>query len=721
MVLPFAWAHDSVKTVVLQCLEKKFRVESLRLRLGRSSSKKLNLFTGITIALLLVFSQFAFHIGLGKTGSSSAQQVSSIQIPENYYYAVPITVSATSLVGYVSSSNVSTSTSFMTSSQFSSFETTGDYGFSGSTFDQNGTQAENVVLVNPGTYYLVFVANCCDANVTYEYDTFSNFEIQNATMYVGEFVDLAPHSYESVALHLTDTLGSSFDLSVIGASNQTVRYSIYDALTQETVFSSPEVTVSNVTSPSLSYNFTSLPEGLYYLYVNNTLPSTAFVYFEYHVHPKFVNPFVSITLHGGPNSPQPMGIAAYGITNDSGSIIPYQVETSEVVGMANITSLLAYNATAVNVGVQPYEATLQLNSMLVVKDANGSEYVYWPQNVMDFITNSSILALTDNVLNVTGDGAFLTNRSITSQNGGYVLACYPPKCEASQYYYGIYGNGPVMSYELPLHILLSISESVERGTGVLIQMGASFLQNGTISSTNGTIFDRITILDPNIESGYFYVSGNESTPVGAASLYGEYYDTEFVFGGGGNGASTDFEELNSTLGLYYSALSRKLVSFPSYYSFGADTAEAADNLQVLYLGNGVAEVYPGTPNYEYLNQVTTITTSSSSRNSTATSATSFTSFTLSATASSGSSLYWLVILASGTAIALAVASALVMMLRRPKQESVTAGYPGPLPSGSQPQNTTTSSVPTPPKNFCWNCGTKLEPETRFCPNCGSAI
>src|SRR5579885_1477999 len=189
-----------------------------------------------------------------------------------------------------------------------------------------------------------------------------------------------------------------------------------------------------------------------------------------------------------------MGIAAYGITNDSGSIIPYQVETSEVVGMANITSLLAYNATAVNVGVQPYEATLQLNSMLVVKDANGSEYVYWPQNVMDFITNSSILALTDNVLNVTGDGAFLTNRSITSQNGGYVLACYPPKCEASQYYYGIYGNGPVMSYELPLHILLSISESVERGTGVLIQMGASFLQNGTISSTNGTIFDRITIL-----------------------------------------------------------------------------------------------------------------------------------------------------------------------------------------------------------------------------------
>ncbi len=252
-------------------------------------------------------------------------------------------------------------------------------------------------------------------------------------------------------------------------------------------------------------------------------------------------------------------------------------------------------------------------------------------------------------------------------------------------------------------------------------MGVSFLQNGTISSTNGTIFDRITILDPNIESAFFYVSGNESTPVGAASLYGEYYDTEFVFGGGGNGASTDFEDLNSTLGLYYSALGRKLVSFPSYYSFGADTAEAADNLHVLYLGNGVAKVYPGTPNYEYLNQVKTITTSNSSRNSTATSATSFTSSTLSATASSGSSLYWLVILASGTAIALAVASALVMMLRRPKQESATAGYPGPLPSGSQPQNTTTSSVPTPPKSFCWNCGTKLEPETRFCPNCGSAI
>jgi thermopsin len=669
----------------------------------------------LSIFFILVGAQFLSPHVSSQVKKASESGPYSEQIPQNYYYSIPVTLGSTSLVAYVTGSNVSVSTSFMSSSQFAYFQYSGDYGASGSIFDQNGTHSEDVVLVTPGTYYLVLVANCCNANVTYVYNTLSDFDVQNATTYVGEFVNLAPYSTLSIPLHLTQTLGSSFNMSLIGASNQTVQYSIYDASTENVVFSSPEITITNVTSPSLSYNFTSFQEGLYFLNITNSLASTAYVYFEYHLAPVFVNPYIAILLHGGANSPQPTGIAAYGIMNDSGVIAPYHIKTNEVVGLANITSLLAYNSTAEKVGIEPYAATLQLNSILVINDASGSKYVYWPQNVMDFNTNTSVLQLADNVLNVTGDNAFLTNQTITSQNGGYVVECPPQQCGSTQYYYGIYNNGPSITYKLPLHIAVSMTDKIESGIGVNLQMGITVFQNGTETATSGSIFDNITISDPNVQSAYFYVSGNESTPVGAASLFGEYYDTEFVYGGGGNGASTSFEQMNSTLGLYYTNNSGgQLEPFQSYYSFGADTAEATGNLQVSYVGSGVARVTPGNPYYGYLVQAQT---TSSSSNTAATSGSARTTPTSSNSSNSSSSIGAFVsplILASVAVLVVAFALAAVLMLRKPKGPPQSSSFP-PAKSPSQPP-----SFGSPPQ-FCGYCGSRLGLGARYCSNCGSPV
>ena len=67
--------------------------------------------------------------------------------------------------------------------------------------------------------------------------------------------------------------------------------------------------------------------------------------------------------------------------------------------------------------------------------------------------------------------------------------------------------------------------------------------------------------------------------------------------------------MSSMLGLYY-LNDTQFVPFPSYYSFGGDTGETADDLHVNYLGNGTASVSLGTPNYVYLGEESNVSTTS---------------------------------------------------------------------------------------------------------------
>jgi len=124
---------------------------------------------------------------------------------------------------------------------------------------------------------------------------------------------------------------------------------------------------------------------------------------------------------------------------------------------------------------------------------------------------------------------------IETQNGG-----------VTQYYYGNYLNQPTWSYRLPFAFMLLMNESVVQGQGVLISMGIVVVQNGTIvANPQPYWFDRIMIHDPAAAAAGFIVSGYRYTPVGAASLLGFYYDAELVFGGGGGGEVTQFEQLSA--------------------------------------------------------------------------------------------------------------------------------------------------------------------------------
>lgn len=294
---------------------------------------------------------------------------------------------------------------------------------------------------------------------------------------------------------------------------------------------------------------------------------------------------------GPPIPPEPSGIVSYGLTNQSGIDTPYAIASTDVIGVASVSSINAYNSTAGSVGENPSGATLQLNSVLVVDEKGGGTQAYWCQNTPDFVTSASQVALADNVWNYSTSG-FLSNDSITSEGGGGYVSTFQQN-GTSEYYYAYEESNS--SYSLPLGLVLLINATTEPGTGVLVQFGA-WLTGGTLADRTETDwFDNVTIHDSTATNAYFFTAGNYTTPVGT------FYDTELVFGGEGSGEATNFSQLGANLGLYFAnSTSDRISAFPSYFSFGLDTAEAADNLMVRYLGNGTAMVSLGTPNYDYL-------------------------------------------------------------------------------------------------------------------------
>ena len=114
-----------------------------------------------------------------------------------------------------------------------------------------------------------------------------------------------------------------------------------------------------------------------------------------------------------------------------------------------------------------HQSSLQENTVLQVNNTDGSTYTYWPQNVLAFDTAASTVTYSNNVLNITGDGAQLTNQTIlgvgttSADNNNGV---HPDVLRQLQ-------------LELHVHVLppqawvLYTNETVQQGQGVLIQMG----------------------------------------------------------------------------------------------------------------------------------------------------------------------------------------------------------------------------------------------------------
>jgi thermopsin len=604
---------------------------------------------------------------------AQASSETELQFQQNlsagFYNSTAITVQDPAIVGYATKSNVSIYTAFMTGDQLAALGQPGA-NIANSVFNQYGQGNYDALLEVPGTYYLVVYSPNAEASVTGLYIVDYNIDLRNSSTSVALTVTIQPDALLTLPLHV-ETLGSNTQVDILGASSQAVQYGLENRQTSQPVFSSvTPVTITNFTvfpTVSIGYNLTLGP-GLYEMGIDNPSSSPAIVYFQYTIIPDYINPYI---LHQGP--PSPTGIAAYGIFNNSGSITTYKVATSSVVGFAEISKL-----SALDNGTNSALASLQENTVLQVNNTDGSSFTYWPQNVLAFDTSVPNVTYRNNVLNVTGDNAQLTNQSIVGVGtvGGIVNGGVP------QTYYGNYNSNYTYTYTLPQTWVLYTNETVEQGQGVLIQMGVRALDGPNPNRV--TWFDKITIEDPNVATADFIVNGRAYTPAGAAQPIGTYYDAELVFGGGAGGEAAQFQ-VNANLALFY--LDQTLKPFPSLYTFGDDTAEAAFNILVTN-GNGVATATNGTPYFGIL-------TNDFNANLTALVAQS-----ASAPAASTSTGY---IVAAAVIAAIVILALVVVMRRRTSKATLLQAPP----------------MAQPLTAFCGNCGIPLDPGVQFCPNCGA--
>jgi thermopsin len=588
----------------------------------------------------------------------------------NHYNYTAISVTEPSIVGYATKSNVSIYTAFMDQQQLEAFTAPSD--IANAIFYQGGLVSYDALLAAPGTYYLVIYSPSAPANVTELYTIDPNIDLHNATTNVGEFITIQPGSTFTIPLHV-ETLGSSSQVDILGASSQIVQYTVFDNTTQTAVYTSPDVTITNFTgSPTVSagYNLT-LVRGFYILAIQDASPDPAYVYFQYTVTPAYVNPFI---LNFGP--PSPTGIAAYGIDNESGNVVPYKVVTNAVVGFAQVNAL-----TALDNKSGTHQASLQLNTVLQVNNTDGSLFTYWPQNVLAFVTNASSVTYRDNVLNTTGDGAQLTNQTIQ----GVGITTGDDNDGVMQTYYGNYASNYTYTYSYPQTWILYMNESIVQGHGVLIQMGVRALDGA--NSGKITWYDKIMIVDPNVANAGFVVDGRAYTPAGAATFIGSYYDAELVFGGGAGGQAATLSALNARLALFYSD-NGTLAPYPSLYTFGDDTAEAVYNVRVSS-ADGYASLQPGTPTYSLLTNDFNA---------------SFATLLSEAKRPAALSLSSPLVLGAVAVVVLVVVALAVFSRRhRPSQVATV-----------QPQ-----AVTAPAASFCRNCGAKIEPGEAFCGICGT--
>ena len=353
-------------------------------------------------------------------------------------------------------------------------------------------------------------------------------------------------------------------------------------------------------------------QGHYYLvfYANVAAARVNYVY----------DVFPATPLELGPLTPPlPTGIASFGLYNDSGNLQSYTVQTDEVVGVADISAVAAFNSTASASQNSVSGMSLQLNSMLAVQQADGSEQTYWCQDIPVFVTANAVVAPVDNIWNASVNG-LLANGSITSQGG---LGRERGPSGGEKTFYGYYGSNS--TYALPLELVMLMRETTIQGEGVTVQMGIQVVKNGTVPATPISWFDNATIHDSGVTGAYFLTTGSQTAPNGL------FYDTELVFGGESNSESTSFPQMNATVGLFYSnGSSGDITAFPSYFGYGWDTAEWADNLRATGAGNGFASISTGTPDYNYLGTATgsfnlttdTVTTSETSTSTLSTSTSS---------------------------------------------------------------------------------------------------
>ena len=464
--------------------------------------------------------------------------------------------------------NILSNISILTNSEYNNFTSNRPYN----TTYHKSINSNSVLAINDlgaGPYYVILLSNSSNSTFTSESFIANQFEMMNGS--------------STMNFNLNNISKVNFTSTSINPSQ------IYLLNNNESNL------LINITKENLSsiwWRHMYLNKGNYTIFIKSN--GTTLVAFN--ITPRLVNPFWNIYGNGSTGA-LPIGMASYGLYNAlNGSTRTYQINTSEIVGIANISSIEAYNATPPS-NVSKYGASLQLNIMMNGYNNDGKKLTYWLQNVVVFNTSNDNFYLGDNIWNDSlpranmteayGRGLSVYTHNATYKRKFYVFA-YPKK------YY--------MNYSLPFSVKLIIATK-----GNKISFGYQILKsnyctlnpnsftclymylNATPQST--IFYDNVTI--PDLNNYSILVTPYYETPTTINSS-GEFYGAEFIFGGISSGENTSFSSMHASLQLFYNR-NGTLTMFPTYYTFGRDTEEGAYNLYTT-VKNGTGYVSIGNLN-----------------------------------------------------------------------------------------------------------------------------
>jgi hypothetical protein len=286
-----------------------------------------------------------------------------------------------------------------------------------------------------------------------------------------------------------------------------------------------------------------------------------------------INPLTALSEYlRHPQNPAPVGIGAYGFYYDNGVLQPIVVTTNKEFAIAKINSLSAYNPD-----LQQHQngANLQFNIMMEVKSLSGTSLI-WLQNTNRFDTYA---------MKVNSPRDLIFNLSTPKSNIiAYGKGTLSPISNQIIYSYG----DAEQPYSLPLTIKLGIASQVVTN-GVMVYFYNEPFGGGT--------FDKVFLPFQNVISANLIVAPAHKKPVSI--------DSELIWSGYCCSYETTFNNMDSYLSMYYEDSTGKNVPYPALFTFGTETAEKADNLQVLPSSSG-GHVVIGKNNNHFLEQLGSI-------------------------------------------------------------------------------------------------------------------
>ncbi|MCY0852120.1 MAG: thermopsin family protease [Thermoplasma acidophilum] len=262
------------------------------------------------------------------------------------------------------------------------------------------------------------------------------------------------------------------------------------------------------------------------------------------------------------SAPAPMGVADVGLFNSSGSITPYSVNTTGIMGAVDLNSTQVFYLY----DDQPYSFAVQLNAVAHDVDLFGnSSYSFWAQNVVIYSTRTHQLSFIDNVWNFSSPAFNMTANALHG-NGKLVPGVF---------YYDI---GPTFNISFPFSLKLYLNSSLVGGNDA-IYFNYS-IENGKITKSGS--YDAVTFNSSGKASSpaRFLISGYSPSPAGLL------YDAELAITGPGGGSNVNVYGINGTMGLYlYNSTSKAFNTVRSAYDAGVDTGETSYGVDVGWYGN----------------------------------------------------------------------------------------------------------------------------------------